>query len=62
MKRIVYAAAAMLMLAGMYAGANQSQPTTQSAPTVVVADGTAPIPLCDPTYQSCPKMSSSAHQ
>lgn len=55
MKKLVLSAAAVLMMAGVYAGASQSNRPAQEKTTVVVADGTAPMPLCDPTVMKCPQ-------
>ena len=55
MKKLILSAAALLMMAGIYAGASQSAPVNPATTTVVVADGTAPVPLCDPNYRTCPK-------
>lgn len=55
MQRIAFAAATLLMLAGIAAGTLQSTstPSVPQQPTVVLSDGTAPPPLCDPTYTKC---------
>lgn len=55
MQRIAFAAATLLMLAGIAAGTLQtsSTPAVPQQPTVVLSDGTAPPPLCDPTYTNC---------
>ena len=55
MKKLVLSAAALLMMAGIYAGASQPTRSAQEKTTVVVADGTAPVPLCDPNWTKCPK-------
>ena len=55
MKKLAMSAAALLMMAGIYAGASQSTRPTQEKTTVVVADGTAPVPLCDPSWTTCPR-------
>jgi hypothetical protein len=56
MKRVAFAAVSMLMLSGIVAGSLQTAAPTAAVPqqpTVVLADTTAPPPLCDPTYTKC---------
>lgn len=53
MKSLSIAALSVLMLTGIAIGTSRTAPAPATAqePTIVLADTTAPPPLCDPTYQ-----------